>query len=252
MTIFVRNVLRAAATLSLTVNILAEDFIDLNNLMEIDDFLEDDDISNSPSITDPLEGLNRTIFRANDFVYRTVFTPFTRQYVRVVPREARKGVGNFFVNLEYPVRLAGSLLQFKFGRATKETGKFLVNSTIGLGGFMNAAKDSPILQSPEEDIGQAFGAWGVKHGIYIVLPLLGPSSLRDFAGRLGGNAADPLSEPWAQVEDHIDRLILQGTDTLNDLPEIIDLYTSITDAAIDPYVAVRDGYVQYRARQVRE
>lgn len=240
------------AALSFLLNTRAEDFIDMDSLMEIDDLLDDDSISESPSIADPLEGLNRTIFGINDYVYKKLFKPFTRQYVRVVPKEARKGVDNFFHNLEYPVRLTGNLLQLKIGRATQETGKFLINTTVGIGGFMNVTKDDPTLDVPEEDIGQALGAWGMKHGFYIVIPLLGPSSLRDLAGRVGGNLVDPISEPWSQVDDSQDRLILQATDTINDLPEIIDLYTSITDSAIDPYTAVRDGYAQFRAHQVED
>lgn len=124
------------------------------------------------------------------------------------------------------MRFTGNILQFKFGRATKETGKFLINSTVGIGGLINVTKDDPTFDFPEEDIGQALGSWGVKHGFYIVLPILGPSTIRDFVGRLGGNVVDPLSEPWTQVDDTHDRLILQGTDTINDLPEIIDLYQS--------------------------
>lgn len=150
------------------------------------------------------------------------------------------------------MRFTGNILQFKFGRATKETGKFLINSTVGIGGLINVTKDDPTFDFPEEDIGQALGSWGVKHGFYIVLPILGPSTIRDFVGRLGGNVVDPLSEPWTQVDDTHDRLILQGTDTINDLPEIIDLYQSITDSAIDPYAAVRDGYTQFRANQTEE
>lgn len=236
-----------AVALSVHSTARSEDFIDLDNLIEIDD-----SISISPSVADPFEGLNRAVFGFNDYVYKNVLSPFTRQYTRVVPREARKGIGNFFANLKYPVRLTGNLLQFKFGNVAKETGKFVINSTIGLGGFRNAAKYEDALDGPEEDIGQAFGAWGAKHGFYVVLPLLGPSSLRDFVGRVGGNAVDPLSEPWPRVGDVQDRLILQTTDTINDLPEILELYKSITDSAIDPYTAMRDGYAQFRAFQVEE
>ncbi|MDG2254404.1 MAG: VacJ family lipoprotein [Opitutaceae bacterium] len=230
----------------------SENFIDMSNLMEIDELLDDDEGSNRGSIADPLEGLNRTIFGINNFVYKTLLRPFTHQYVLVVPKEARRAVGNFFVNLEYPVRFTGSILQLKIGHATKETGKFLINSTVGIGGLIDVTKEDPTFDLPEEDIGQVFGSWGINHGFYIVLPFLGPSSLRGFAGRLGGNTVDPLSEPWTQVDDTHERLLLQCTDTINDLPEIIDLFYSITNSAIDPYAAVRNGYTQYRANQVKE
>jgi len=234
---------------------LAEDFVDINDLMEIDELINEDGTvkqAGSPEIADPLKGLNRAIFGFNNSVYKNVFQPFTRQYVRVVPKEARKGLWNFFNNLEYPVRLTGNLLQFRLGRASQETGKFFVNTTAGFGGFMNAAQKFEELQPPREDIGQAFGRWGIDHGFYIVLPFAGPTSLRDLVGRFGGNYVDPISDPWSQVDDSTDRFILLTVDTVNDLPEILDMYESITGSAIDSYTAMRDGYTQLRAAQVRE
>ena len=231
----------------------AEDFVDLDDLLEMDELLDDDGTvarGASAAIADPLKGLNQAIFGFNDAAYIKIFQPFTRQYVRVIPKEARKGVVNFFNNLEYPLRLVGSLLQFRFGLASQETGKFFINTTAGMAGFMNAARVFEGLQPPKEDIGQAFGAWGFKHGFYFVLPFLGPTSLRDFVGRIGGNYVDPISEPWTQVDDSTDRLILTAVDTVNDLPEIIDVYNSITGSAIDPYTAVRDAFAQLRAAQV--
>ncbi|MGK0239740.1 MAG: phospholipid-binding lipoprotein MlaA [Candidatus Pelagisphaera sp.] len=245
-------ILATAVGLLFQFNAQSQDSIDLDSLMEIDDLLDDEDGSSQGSIADPLEGLNRKIFGFNNFVYKKVVNPFTRQYARVVPKEARKGVHNFFSNLEYPIRFTGNVLQFKFGRATQETGKFLVNSTVGIGGLLEITKGDPALDVPKEDIGQAFGSWGIDHGFYIVIPLLGPSSFRDFVGRFGGNAVDPISEPWSHVDDSQDRIILKATDTINNFPEIIDFYNSITDSAIDPYAAIRDGYTQYRANQVKE
>ena len=233
----------------------AEDFVDMNDLLDIDDLLDDDGtVSNGArsNIADPLKGLNRVIFGFNNSLYKNVFQPLTRQYVRVIPREARRGLGHFFNNLEYPVRLTGSILQLKLGRATQETGKFIVNTTAGFGGFIDASKNFESLNPREEDIGQAFGAWGIKHGFYMILPFAGPSSLRDLVGRIGGNYVDPISDPWSQIDDSRDRLFVQAIDTINDLPEIIDIYNSITESAIDPYTAVRDGYAQFRAAQIAE
>lgn len=230
---------------------LAQEFADVDDLMDLDDLLEED-APNDAEIADPLEGLNRAIFGFNDSLYKNIFSPFVKGYVKVLPQPARKGVDNFFDNLAYPIRLSGNLLQFKFERATDETGKFLVNSTAGIAGFMDVAKTDYDLVVPEEDIGQAFGNWGIGHGFYFVIPFIGPTSARDFVGRLGGNAIDPISEPWSHVDDSQDRFALQAADTINDLPEIIDVYESITDPAIDPYAAVRDGYAQIRARQVSE
>lgn len=231
--------------------LLAEDFIDMDDLIDIDELSDDNGSGTSDvGIADPFEGINRAIFSFNDGAYKKVFQPFTQQYVRIIPKEGRKGIANFFNNLGYPVRLTGSVLQLKLGRATQETGKFLVNTTAGMAGFMDAAQDFDGLNPEKEDVGQALGSWGFKHGFYIVLPFAGPSSLRDFVGRIGESAVDPISEPWSQVDDSQARLALQVVDTVNDLPEIIDIYNSITDSAIDPYIAVRDGYAQLRAVQV--
>ncbi len=230
----------------------AQEFVDLSDLIDDDEFSEDGANATAASIADPLEGVNRAIFAFNDGAYTIVVDPFTKGYTRVVPKEARKGLHNFFENLEYPVRFTSSILQFKFGRAAQETGKFLVNTTAGLGGFMDAAKEFDGLTPPKEDIGQAFGAWGVKHGFYIVLPFVGPSSLRDLVGNFGDSVVDPISEPWSQIDDDSDRTALRAVELVNELPEIIDLYNTVTDSAIDPYVAMRDGYAQLRAAKVAE
>ncbi len=231
---------------------IAQEFVDLSDLIDDDDLSEEGADAVAASVADPIEGVNRAIFAFNDAAYSGVVEPFTKGYTRVVPKEARKGIHNFFENLEYPVRLTGSLLQFKFGRATQETGKFLVNTTAGLGGFMDAAKEYDGLTPPKEDIGQAFGAWGVKHGFYIVLPFVGPTSLRDLVGNFGDSVVDPISEPWSQIDDDTDRFALRATELVNELPEIIDLYNTVTDSAIDPYIAMRDAYAQLRAAKVAE
>ena len=232
---------------------LGDDLIELDDLLDIDDLSDDaSSSSGSAGIADPFEGINRAIYGFNDFTYKEIFEPFSKGYVKVVPQPARKGIGNFFNNLSFPTRFAGNLLQFRFGRASQETGKFLVNTTAGFAGFMNVAPEFDGLNPPAEDIGQAFASWGIDHGFYIVVPFTGPSSLRDLVGRFGGRAVDPIPEPWTQVDGSGTRLALQVTVIVNDLPEIIDVYNSITEPAIDPYAAVRDGYAQLRAARVAE
>lgn len=241
------------AALLLCPLVSADDLIDLDDLLEIDDLSDESGATSATAeIADPFERINRAIFGFNDFAYNGIFEPFTEGYVRVVPQPARKGIGNFFTNLEFPTRFVGNVLQFRFGRASQETGKFLVNSTAGFAGFMNVAPEFDGLNPPIEDVGQACGAWGIDHGFYIVMPFIGPSSLRDFVGRFGGRTVDPIPEPWTQVDDDGARFALQATDVINDLPDIIDVYNSITEPAIDPYAAVRDGYAQIRAARVAE
>lgn len=221
--------------------------------LDEDPFLEEDlEASASAEIADPLEKVNRKIFAFNDFAYKKVFRPFAKGYSKIMPDPAEKGLSNAFDNLAYPSRLVGNLLQGKFKGAGKETGRFLVNTTVGLGGLMDPAKEIKSLQTPKEDLGQSFGKWGLGHGFYVVLPFMGPTSLRDFVGNVGDSAANPIPQPWSQVDDDSDRALLQATEVVNSLPNILDLYDSLTRSAIDPYTAARNAYAQLRARQTSE
>jgi len=206
----------------------------------------------APLAPDPLRPVNRAIFSFNDFFYRKALKPVANTYEKVVPRPARRSIGNFFRNLAYPSRLAGNLLQLKFDGAAKETGQFLVNSTAGVGGLFSPAKSMAQLETPKEDVGQAFGAWGLGHGFYLVLPVLGPSSLRDLAGRVGDSAAHPISTPFTFLDGDTERLIIQGVDILNESPDLLSGYESAVEAAFDPYASVKDGYLQRRETQVEE
>ncbi len=216
--------------------------------------LIDEDLETGPPVTinDPIEGFNRAIFKFNDGLYTKIVTPFARGYSKVVPDPIEKGVGNFFDNLKFPSRFAGNVLQGRLNQAGRETGKFLVNSTIGLGGILKPSDDIDGLSPSDEDIGQAFAKWGMGHGFYIVLPFLGPTSLRDFVGDFADGAVEPIPDPWTLIDDDTDRLILQVAEIVNGLPRLIEIYDSMRRSAIDPYASVRDGYAQRRARQVNE
>ncbi len=225
----------------------AQDYIEEEAL-----FREDGLNGPARPIADPLKGFNKKIFRFNDHVYVKVLKPMSRGYENVMPRPARRGIRNFFSNLQYPVRLAGSLLQFKFGRAGRETGRFLINTTVGLGGFLNPAKKIEGLNPPAEDVGQALGRWGIGHGFYVVLPLLGSTSLRDGIGGLGDRAVHPLSTPYSRVDDTATRIGIQALGGVNNAPGAISVYESMMDSAVDPYEAFKDAYTQTRAAQVEQ
>ena len=205
-----------------------------------------------PPVSDPLERVNRTIFKFNDSVYRKVMKPIARGYQKVVPRIVRRGLGSFFDNIRFPVRFLSCALQGKFDRSAAETGKFLINSTVGVGGFIKVSDRIPELQVPEEDVGQAFGKWGFKPGPYIVLPVLGPSSVRDTFGRVGDMACTPTSWRFWQHYDWRWRAGVITTDVVNSTPDIIDMYESMKQSAIDPYVAMRNGYLDYREAAVKK
>lgn len=213
-----------------------------------------------PTVTvhDPMEKFNRVMFRFNDGVFTYALRPINRGYAFVVPRPVRQGLGNAFDNVNYPVRFVSSLLQGKIKRATKETGKFLVNTVGGIGGLFRTAEKFPTLADlPEEDMGQVFGAWGIPAGPYIVLPLLGPSSPRELLGFAGDYVLTPTN--WNSLNvgnrEWIDpdyETLVSGAGFISKLPSVVGAYDAATRDAIDPYIAVRDGYFSHRAAEIKK
>lgn len=213
---------------------------------------EEEDEYAVPRVSDPFAPLNRTVFRFNDSLYRHVARPVARGYQSVVPGVARRGLSSFFDNLAFPVRLAGSLLQGRLQRSGQETAKFLINSTVGVAGFIRVSDRVPeLVQVPSEDIGQALGSWGIGHGPFLVLPLLGPTTLRDLAGSVGEGYLDPVNWDFVDEADWRLEAGLRTVDTINDLPDVLDTYDRLRQAALDPYVAFRNGYIQYRDGELK-
>ncbi len=212
--------------------------------------LDDDDSyldAAAPVVADPLEVWNRGVFRVNDVVLDYVARPAYRGYAYVTPEFLRTGLKNVFHNLAFPVRFVNNLLQGKGKAAGVEMSRFVLNTTAGLGGFFNVAKyHKPVVPVDDEDLGQTFGVWGMGEGFYIVWPLLGASTARDSAGRVGDYFLDPLTyvEPWELSWG------LAAGRTFNQLDDILDLYDDMKRSAIEPYSAVRDAYVQYRRAKV--
>ncbi|HEU5360362.1 MAG TPA: VacJ family lipoprotein [Candidatus Deferrimicrobiaceae bacterium] len=202
----------------------------------------------APSIADPLEPLNRALFVVNDKAYFWVLKPVARGYRAVVPEGIRLSVRNFFSNIGMPVRFVNNLLQGKIKNSGVELLRFAINTTAGIGGLFDPAKNEFHIEPRNEDLGQTFGKYGLGHGIYLVLPLLGPSSLRDGVGRAGDSFLDPVSYVG-------DTEVLIGARVFkveNEISLKIGEYEDLKQSAIDPYVAFRDAYIQYRAKKVRE
>ena len=199
-------------------------------------------------IPDPFEGWNRAMFVFNDGLMTYAVRPLNTAYVTVTPEPFREGVGNFFTNLLFPVRFVNNLLQGKGHAAGQEFGKFLINTTAGLGGFINyTGLNHPELASLDsEDFGQTLGVWGLGEGVYLYWPLLGPSNIRDTVGKVGDWAADPLTwvDPWWVP------MATKGFRTVNELEEILDLYDDFTKSSIEPYTAIRDAFTQYRRAKI--
>jgi phospholipid-binding lipoprotein MlaA len=211
---------------------------------------EDEGAAPKPKVTvnDPLEPFNRVMFRFNDTVYRHVLTPVARGYRDTVPVELRTGLSNFFHNLGTPVRVLAVLLQGDLDTVGCEIYRFATNTTVGVLGFGDAAKELLDLPPPsDEDLGQTLGAWGVGHGFYLVLPLLGPSSLRDTAGMVGAWYVDPVYDYVEPLELSV---AIHTEEFVNDYSFRVGDYESLADAAVDPYVAMRDFYVKYRQTRV--
>jgi len=199
------------------------------------------------AVADPIEPVNRGIFYVNDKLYRWILKPVAKGYRYGVPEGVRVAVRNFFSNLGTPIRAANTLLQGKFKATGTELARFAINSTIGMAGLFDAAKEWN-LHRKDEDTGQTLGVYGLGQGMYIVLPVLGPSSARDAAGLVGDAFLDPLSYLPTAEESIGARAFRSETD----LSFRFEDYDELTAAAVDPYIAVRDAYIQNRAKRVKE
>jgi len=197
---------------------------------------------------DPLIGLNRVMFAFNDTFYFWLLKPVTKTYRSVVPRLARTGVENFFDNLRFPVRFVSDVVQLKGRAATIELGKFMINSTWGVLGFGNWFAGKEEMTLPSTDLGLALAHYGVGPGPYIVWPVLGPYTLRDTAGWAGGLTLDPVS--------YVNPLLLSLSGRTYSLVNYTSFrigdYETIKQASIDPYLAMRDAYLQYRAEKAKK
>ena len=200
-------------------------------------------------IADPFEFLNRSMFNLNDKLYLYVAKPVAKAYSFFVPEWGRVRIRNVFKNAAMPIRLVNSLLQFKFHAAAKEVGRFIVNTTAGLGGMFDILKDNPDAQPSEEDLGQTLGSYGLGNGFYLVLPILGPSSFRDSIGMAGDWFLDPVSYITPMVPD---RVAVRAVDLVNGTSLRTGEYEDLKESAIDPYVSFRNAYIQYRDKKVEE
>lgn len=212
------------------------------------DFLDEEGEEEVVEVADPLFYWNVGMYHFNDKFYLWILEPAARGYKRVVPETARTGVKNFFHNLLFPVRFVGCILQAKGSAAVGELGRFCINSTAGIAGFMNVVEDIPEYNPPEEDVGQAFGRWGIGNGFYIVWPFLGPSTLRDSVGLVG----DYFLHPVSYVNPQLASWGIKSYDYFNKASFRIGDYESLKEGAIDPYLAIRDAYIQYRKKKVDE
>lgn len=209
-------------------------------------FEEDPATLTPPRIPDKIEGLNRAIFKFNDALYKVTLRPLSKGYAVVVPAPVRRGIGRFFHNLAFPTRFVGNVLEGKLKDAGTETERFIVNTVTGLG-FLPTADSFPELKEKPSDLGHAFGRWGIGHGTYLILPLLGPSSVRDGVGMgISGYLLDPVH--YLQEWEY--RTGATVFSIVNQSPDQMKAYDQLKAASVDPYVALRDAYSSRRTRRV--
>ena len=194
-----------------------------------------------PRNPDPFEGVNRGVFKFNDALDRYALRPAAIVYRDYTPKIVQTGVGNFFDNLGSPTTIINQFLQGKFKEGTQDTGRFLLNTTLGWGGLIDVASGGTNLPKHNEDSGQTLGWWGVPPGPYLVLPFLGPATVRDAPARF----ADDFSQPFRWYNSGSERWISLGLSFLDRRVQYLPLDKTLAQM-YDPYVFVRDAYLQRR------
>jgi len=194
--------------------------------------------------SDPLEPMNRGIFKFNDGLDRAALKPAAKAYVKITPNWLRTGVGNFFTNLSGPTTIVNQVLQGKIVAAGQDTLRLLINTTLGWGGVLDVASGAR-LPMHEEDLGQTLGRWGVPPGPYLMLPLVGPATLRDAPARI----ADEFSRPLHWYNRDNLRWSSLALSLLDTRARLLPLDKTLEET-YDRYAFLRDAYLQRRQYQV--
>jgi phospholipid-binding lipoprotein MlaA len=198
------------------------------------------------NVNDPWEGWNRAIFKFNYRFDKKVVRPFARGYRDHVAAPVRDGVSRFLDNLENPLNLFNNLLQGKPLRAGSDLLRFAINTTLGIGGFLDPATKLGLKQS-DEDFGQTLGKWGVGTGPYLLLPFLPPKTVRELVGEV----PDQRLDPFTYVDDELVRYGGKTFDYFELRYRVLGI-DDLVDEAYDPYVFVRNAYLERRAYKVRD
>ena len=200
-----------------------------------------------PPLRDPLKPLNVAFYHFNDKLYFWVLKPLAQGYSYVVPEKGRIGVRNFFTNIAMPVRFVNCVLQVEPQAAGAELNRFFINTTVGVLGFADPALNKWQIKAHDEDFGKTLGYYGARPAIYLHWPLFGPSNPRDTVGLV----ADSFLDPFGYLLELPPRVGVKAGDRVNRTSLQIGDYEDLKEAAIDPYVSVRDAYHQYREKQIR-
>ena len=205
--------------------------------------------SPAPEMSDPFEDYNRFMFDFNEGFYDDIMEPLVREYREFVNEDIRVGIANIFDNAMAPLKLVSSFLQGDIDKTGRVIGRTIINTTLGLGGMFDVADKAFDIKDVNEDLDQVLGTYGVPTGPYVVLPLFGPSSVRNVFGRVGGMFLSPTFHFAPGVEVGAS---LTVTEQVNGTSFIVDDIEQIDDSTLDKYESVRDFYGQYRAVLVNE
>ena len=198
---------------------------------------------------DPWESFNEKMFAFNYRVDKYVLKPIAKGYNFIMPDELQRMVDRGFTNINWVPRFVNNVLQGKWSGAGRELARFLINSTIGIGGLWDMAKQEWGIEPSKEDFGQTLGFYGVPPGPFLVLPFMAPSTVRDSIGTAVDGAMDPLSYYIPFIWD---RLLMRIGNLINERSLNLDLFEGVEESTVDLYTSVRNGYLQRRARQIRE
>lgn len=199
-------------------------------------------------IADPLEPVNRVFFHFNDKLYFWVLKPIATGYKAVIPEDGRLGVQNFFSNLTTPARLVNCLLQARLKHAGNEAVRFFLNTTLGMAGFLDLGKTELKIEKQEADFGQTLGIWGMGPAFYINWPVLGPSTLRETIGYVG----DLFLDPRTYLPNRPIYYAIRPIELVNETSLTLGEYENLKKAALDPYIALREAYHQFRQNKIKK
>jgi phospholipid-binding lipoprotein MlaA len=190
---------------------------------------------------DSWEGFNRGVYKFNDTIDRAALKPVAKGYRKITPHWMRVGIGNFLSNLEYPITVVNQFLQGKPKMGFRDAGRFLINTTLGVGGLMDPATSAG-LEANDEDLGQTLAVWGVGSGPYLTLPFFGPSTLRDAPSRMFDFFFDPVTYvdvPWEGLWGK------RVVNVVHSRSELLPLDATL-QRTFDPYAFIRDSWLQQR------
>lgn len=198
---------------------------------------------------DPLEPFNRFFFNFNDKLYFWALKPLSQVYAVVLPVDIRIVIRNAFNNIQAPVRIVNNFLQGKVKNSGTELTRFVLNSTFGIAGLVDVAEKGFGIEKKEEDLGQTFGFYGAGEGVFICWPIFGASNFRDTIGMVGDAFLNPV---YLFVSNGYAAAGIKAGEKINETSLTLGDYEQFKEAAVDPYVSLRQAYRQYRDNQIKD